>query len=95
MMAQGYGNSEIADRLVVTERAVHKHVGNIFVKLDLPARTAATGASSQFSPTSAPPSANPDIRDLEATVLDCCFLAGQAWDRLSCGRNGMSCRLPA
>ncbi|WP_329467157.1 response regulator transcription factor [Streptomyces sp. NBC_01431] len=36
MMAQGYGNSEIADRLVVTERAVHKHVGNIFVKLELP-----------------------------------------------------------
>ncbi|MFF4935107.1 LuxR C-terminal-related transcriptional regulator [Streptomyces griseofuscus] len=36
MMAQGYSNSEIADRLVVTERAVHKHVGNIFVKLDLP-----------------------------------------------------------
>ncbi|RPF43618.1 DNA-binding NarL/FixJ family response regulator [Streptomyces sp. Ag109_G2-6] len=36
MMAQGYGNSEIADRLVVTERAVHKHVGNIFLKLGLP-----------------------------------------------------------
>ncbi|MFF0292597.1 LuxR C-terminal-related transcriptional regulator [Kitasatospora sp. NPDC004614] len=36
MMAQGYGNSEIADRLVVTERAVHKHVGNVFGKLDLP-----------------------------------------------------------
>ncbi|MGW2812964.1 response regulator [Streptomyces sp. NPDC001415] len=36
MMAQGYGNSEIADRFVVTERAVHKHIGNIFVKLDLP-----------------------------------------------------------
>ncbi|MEV5877363.1 response regulator transcription factor [Streptomyces sp. NPDC052101] len=36
MMAQGYGNSEIADRFVVTERAVHKHVGNIFAKLDLP-----------------------------------------------------------
>ncbi|MDH6141506.1 MULTISPECIES: response regulator transcription factor [Kitasatospora] len=36
MMAQGYGNSEIAARLVVTERAVHKHVGNIFVKFDLP-----------------------------------------------------------
>ncbi|MFJ5921237.1 LuxR C-terminal-related transcriptional regulator [Kitasatospora sp. NPDC092948] len=36
MMAQGYGNSEIADRLVVTERAVHKHIGNVFVKLDLP-----------------------------------------------------------
>lgn len=36
LMAQGYGNVEIADRLVVTERAVHKHVGNIFLKLDLP-----------------------------------------------------------
>ncbi|MFF8595839.1 LuxR C-terminal-related transcriptional regulator [Streptomyces sp. NPDC015220] len=36
MMAQGHGNSEIAQRLVVTERAVHKHVGNIFLKLDLP-----------------------------------------------------------
>ena len=36
MMAQGHGNSEIADHLVVTERAVHKHIGNIFVKLDLP-----------------------------------------------------------
>lgn len=36
MMAEGYGNSEIAERLVVTERAVHKHVGNIFVKLELP-----------------------------------------------------------
>ncbi|MFE2141942.1 LuxR C-terminal-related transcriptional regulator [Streptomyces sp. NPDC059456] len=36
MMAQGCGNTEIADRLVVTERAVHEHVGNVFVKLDLP-----------------------------------------------------------
>ncbi len=35
-MAQGYGNTEIASRLVVTERAVLKHVGNIFAKLDLP-----------------------------------------------------------
>ncbi|WP_026065710.1 response regulator [Actinoalloteichus spitiensis] len=36
LMAQGYANGEIAQRLVVTERAVHKHVGNIFAKLDLP-----------------------------------------------------------
>lgn len=36
LMAQGHGNSEIAARLVVTERAVHKHIGNIFAKLDLP-----------------------------------------------------------
>jgi DNA-binding NarL/FixJ family response regulator len=36
LMAQGFANGEIARRLVVTERAVHKHVGNIFAKLDLP-----------------------------------------------------------
>ncbi len=35
LMAEGHGNAAIAQRLVVTERAVHKHVGNIFVKLDL------------------------------------------------------------
>nr|WP_202889650.1 response regulator transcription factor [Actinopolymorpha rutila] len=35
LMAEGHGNAAIARRLVVTERAVHKHVGNIFVKLDL------------------------------------------------------------
>lgn len=37
LMAQGFANGEIARKLVVTERAVHKHVGNIFAKLDLPA----------------------------------------------------------
>ncbi|MBF6507790.1 response regulator transcription factor [Nocardia farcinica] len=36
LMAAGYANGEIAQRLVVTERAVLKHVGNIFAKLDLP-----------------------------------------------------------
>lgn len=35
LMAQGFDNLGIAARLVVTERAVHKHVGNIFTKLDL------------------------------------------------------------
>ncbi|HJP79745.1 MAG TPA: response regulator transcription factor [Pseudonocardiaceae bacterium] len=36
LMAQGHDNSTIARLLVVTERAVAKHVGNIFRKLDLP-----------------------------------------------------------
>ncbi|MEV5540686.1 response regulator transcription factor [Saccharopolyspora shandongensis] len=36
LMAAGYANAEIAARLFVTERAVLKHVGNIFAKLDLP-----------------------------------------------------------
>ncbi len=35
-MAQGLSNSAIAAELVVTERAVEKHVGNIFAKLQLP-----------------------------------------------------------
>lgn len=36
LMAQGFANAEIAGKLTVTERAVHKHIGNIFAKLDLP-----------------------------------------------------------
>jgi DNA-binding NarL/FixJ family response regulator len=36
LMAQGHGNTAIAERLVVTDNAVHKHIGNIFAKLGLP-----------------------------------------------------------
>ncbi len=35
LMAQGHSNAGIAARLVVTEKAVSKHIGNIFTKLDL------------------------------------------------------------
>ena len=35
-MAEGRSNSAIAERMVVTERAVEKHVARIFTKLDLP-----------------------------------------------------------
>ncbi|RJO73849.1 DNA-binding response regulator [Nocardia panacis] len=37
LMAQGYANGEISRLLGVTDRAIHKHIGNIFAKLDLPA----------------------------------------------------------
>ena len=37
LMAEGRSNSSIATELVVTERAVEKHVTSIFGKLDLPA----------------------------------------------------------
>ncbi len=37
LMAEGRSNSGIAERLVVTERAVEKHVTSIFQKLRLPA----------------------------------------------------------
>ena len=35
LMAEGLGNTAIAQRLFVTEGAVHKHVRSIFAKLDL------------------------------------------------------------
>jgi DNA-binding NarL/FixJ family response regulator len=37
LMAQGRSNAALARDLVVTERAIEKHVTNIFSKLDLPA----------------------------------------------------------
>jgi DNA-binding NarL/FixJ family response regulator len=36
LMAEGRSNLAIAQRLVVTERAIAKHTSNIFLKLDLP-----------------------------------------------------------
>ncbi|KAB2336919.1 LuxR C-terminal-related transcriptional regulator, partial [Actinomadura rudentiformis] len=35
LMAEGLGNAAIAERLFVTEGAVHKHIRHIFAKLDL------------------------------------------------------------
>ncbi|WP_166980683.1 response regulator [Paramicrobacterium fandaimingii] len=35
LVAQGMGNTAIAEQLVITEAAVGKHIGNIFSKLDL------------------------------------------------------------
>ena len=40
LMAEGRSNSGIAEQLVVTERAVEKHVTSIFAKLRLPADAA-------------------------------------------------------
>jgi Response regulator containing a CheY-like receiver domain and an HTH DNA-binding domain len=36
LMAEGHDNSTIAQMLVVTERSVSKHIGNVFLKLGLP-----------------------------------------------------------
>ena len=36
LMAQGRSNGAIARRLVVSERAIEKHISSIFLKLDLP-----------------------------------------------------------
>jgi DNA-binding NarL/FixJ family response regulator len=37
LMAEGRSNSGIAEQLVISDRAVEKHVSNVFWKLDLPA----------------------------------------------------------
>ena len=37
LMAEGLSNAAIAERIVITERAVEKHVTSVFRKLHLPA----------------------------------------------------------
>lgn len=32
-MAEGHDNATIAQRLVITDNAVHEHIGNVFLKL--------------------------------------------------------------
>jgi DNA-binding NarL/FixJ family response regulator len=41
LVADGLTNRRIAERLVVSEHTVHRHVTNLLRKLDLPSRTAA------------------------------------------------------
>ena len=41
LVAEGLTNRQIAERLVVSEHTVHRHVTNILRKLDVPTRTAA------------------------------------------------------
>lgn len=41
LIAEGLTNREIAERLVVSEHTIHRHVTNVLRKLDLPSRTAA------------------------------------------------------
>jgi len=41
LIAQGLTNRQIAERLVVSEHTIHRHVTNILRKLDVPTRTAA------------------------------------------------------
>jgi LuxR family transcriptional regulator, maltose regulon positive regulatory protein len=41
LLAEGLTNRQIAERLVISEHTVHRHVTNMLRKLDLPSRTAA------------------------------------------------------
>lgn len=37
LMAEGHDNATITQRLVITDNAVHKHIGNVFLELGLSA----------------------------------------------------------
>ena len=41
LVAQGLNDAEIAERLVLSQHTVHRHVANVRTKLRLPSRTAA------------------------------------------------------
>jgi ATP/maltotriose-dependent transcriptional regulator MalT len=47
LLAEGLTNRQIAERLVVSEHTVHRHVANILRKLELPSRTAAAARAAQ------------------------------------------------
>jgi DNA-binding NarL/FixJ family response regulator len=45
LVADGLSNRQIADRLVVSEHTVHRHVANIFVRLGVSSRAAAVAVA--------------------------------------------------
>jgi DNA-binding NarL/FixJ family response regulator len=49
LVASGATNREIAGRLGISEKTIARHISNIFVKLDLPSRAAATAYAYQNS----------------------------------------------
>jgi RNA polymerase sigma factor (sigma-70 family) len=47
LLAEGLTNRRIAERLVVSEHTVHRHVASILRKLDLPTRAAAAAVAAR------------------------------------------------
>lgn len=48
LLTEGLTNRQIAERLVVSEHTVHRHVTNLLRKLDLPSRTAAAALAARL-----------------------------------------------
>jgi DNA-binding CsgD family transcriptional regulator len=55
LLAEGLTNRQIAERLVVSEHTVHRHVTNTLRKLDLPSRTAAAAHAVRAGLVDQPP----------------------------------------
>lgn len=54
LVAQGLSNRQIAERLVVSEHTVHRHVANIFVRLGVSSRAAAVAVAAGHGPEDGP-----------------------------------------
>lgn len=48
LVTEGLTNRQIAERLVVSEHTVHRHVTNMLRKLGLPSRTAAAALAARI-----------------------------------------------
>jgi LuxR family maltose regulon positive regulatory protein len=48
LIASGLGDREIAGRLVISEHTVHRHVANIYTRLDCSTRAAAVARATQL-----------------------------------------------
>jgi LuxR family maltose regulon positive regulatory protein len=55
LVTEGLTNRQIAERLVVSEHTVHRHITNLLRKLDLPSRTAAAALAARLGLLGAPP----------------------------------------
>jgi DNA-binding NarL/FixJ family response regulator len=49
LVADGHSNTEIAQRLVLSEKTVARHLSNIFGKLAVPSRTAAVASAREHN----------------------------------------------
>jgi ATP/maltotriose-dependent transcriptional regulator MalT len=47
LVARGLSNREIAERLVVSEHTIHRHLANIYARLGVSSRAAAVAVASE------------------------------------------------